>query len=99
MDIDTKLRQLLETTVFILGSQVRPKNVKLGEVINCRRADTSLEAVFEELRGHLALTNVTDEAFEIRRVPVDSVRYTCESCPPTFRCDKLLGTTTQEFVD
>ena len=78
---------------------MRPKNVKLGKVINFRRADTSLEAVFEELRGHLALTNVTDEEFEIRKVPVDSVRYTHESCSPTFRCDKLLGTTTQEFVD
>ena len=78
---------------------MRPKNVTLGKVINFRRADTSLEAVFEELRGHLALTNVTDEEFEIRKVPVDSVRYTYESCSPTFRCDKLLGTTTQEFVD
>ena len=78
---------------------MKPKNVEFGKVINSRREDTSLEAVFEELRGHLALTNVTDEEFEIRKVPVDSVRYTHESCSPTFRCDKLLGTTIQEFVD
>ena len=74
-------------------------DMEFGKVISSRREATSLEAVFEELRGHLALSNVKDAEFEIMRVPVDSLRYTHESCSPTFRCGKLLATTTQKFVD
>lgn len=73
-------------------------DVEIGEVINSRGEDATLEAIFEELRGKLAIartTDVKDEDFETVRVPVDALRFTQWGCSDRFRC----GTPVSEAVD
>ena len=52
-------------------------NVEIGKIINTRGENAPLEAIFEELRGKVAMSgDVKEEGFETIIVPVDSLRYT-----------------------
>ena len=75
-------------------------DVELGKVINCRGEETTLETMFEELRGRFALqSDVKDEYFETVRIPVDSLPYTQSSCASKFACGRDVDQTAKEFVE
>jgi len=80
-----------------------PEDVEIGKAVNSRGEDVPLETVFSEiyeaLQGELAQqSTVKHEDFELATLPVDSLRYTQESCSPTFKCGRRLVESIDAFV-
>ena len=82
-----------EVDDVLLGSAFN----KDGEQI---MSDEVFQHIREALRGESARNCVKEEQFEHIRVPVDSLRFTHNSCGATFRhCGRTLEETADKFVE